>query len=117
MSGGESSAVDRLLEALGIDAASYQSYVAGALAEQLSLSKHHRQPIKAEDLLRLLWNSPHVCANCGRRPPEVKLHIDHVFPASRGGSSRFENLQLLCADCNLRKSNKIEVKGLWLSSV
>ena len=166
------SAVEGLLEALGIDASSYQAFVAGALAEQLvsvlaeavaanpehksralwdrpegrklfrgilsavtgrswsvedeeqlfervrlSLTVHDRKPVQAEDLLRLLWNAPHVCASCGKRPPEVRLHVDHVFPASRGGSSKFENLQLLCAGCNLRKSDKIEVKGLWLNSV
>jgi 5-methylcytosine-specific restriction enzyme A len=165
-------AVDGLLDALGIDAASYQGFVAGALAEQLvsvlanavatdpdhrakalwdrpdgrkrfrsivrgttgrgwsdedeerlfervrlALTDHDREPIRAEDLLRLLWNSPHVCTNCGKCPPEIKLHVDHVFPASRGGSSRFGNLQFLCAECNLRKSNKIEVGDLWLNSV
>lgn len=170
-SGGDS-AIDGLLDALGIDAASYQRFVAWALAEQLvsaltravdhspdhverplwdrpdgrkrfrrilrdttgrnwssedeaclfervhlALTDHERKPVHAEDLLRLLWNSPHVCAKCGRHPPEVTLHVDHVFPASRGGSSRFENLQFLCAECNLRKSNKLEVVDLWLNSV
>jgi 5-methylcytosine-specific restriction endonuclease McrA len=43
--------------------------------------------------------------------------VDHVFPASRGGGSKFENLQFLCADCNLRKSNKLEQEDLWLNSV
>ncbi len=82
-----------------------------------ALVDHDRKPIRIEDLLRLLWNLPHVCVKCGRRPPEVKLHVDHIFPASRGGSSKYENLQFLCAECNLRKSNKIEVEDLWLSSV
>lgn len=84
---------------------------------RLALIDHDRKPIRAEDLLRLLWNAPHVCVNCGRRPPDVKLHIDHVFPASRGGSSKYKNLQFLCAECNLRKSNKLEQEDLWLSSV
>jgi 5-methylcytosine-specific restriction enzyme A len=84
---------------------------------QRQLSKHDRKPIRAEDLFRLLWNSPHECVKCGRKPPEVKLHIDHILPASRGGSSDFGNLQFLCAECNLRKSNKIEVEDLWLSSL
>jgi 5-methylcytosine-specific restriction endonuclease McrA len=83
----------------------------------LALVEHDRQPIPAEDLLRLLWNTPHVCVRCDRKPPEIKLHVDHIFPVSRGGTSRFPNLQLLCAECNLRKSNKLEQEGLWLSSV
>jgi catechol 2,3-dioxygenase-like lactoylglutathione lyase family enzyme len=78
---------------------------------------HHRKPIRAEDLLRLLWNTPHVCMRCGRRPPEIKLHVDHAFPASRAGSSKYANLQFLCADCNLTKSKKLEQEALWLRSV
>jgi 5-methylcytosine-specific restriction endonuclease McrA len=79
--------------------------------------QHDRKPIRTDDLLRLLWTTPHVCARCGRRPPEIKLHVDHVFPASRGGSSQYDNLQFLCADCNLTKSNKLEQEDLWLRSV
>jgi 5-methylcytosine-specific restriction endonuclease McrA len=75
---------------------------------------HFRKQITYEELLRLLINSPLKCAKCGKTPPEVKLHIDHKFPASKGGSSQFENLQFLCADDNLKKSNKLEQSNLWL---
>lgn len=84
---------------------------------RLAMTDHERKPIAAEDLLRLLWNLPHICTRCGRKPPEVKLHIDHIFPASRGGTSKFDNLQFLCAKCNLSKSNKLEQEDLWLDSV
>jgi len=84
---------------------------------RLALVEHNRLPVGAEDLLRLLWNTPHVCAYCGKAPPEITLHVDHVFPASRGGSSKFDNLQFLCATCNLKKSNKLEQGDLWLNSV
>ena len=79
--------------------------------------KHYRQPITYEELLRLLINSPLKCANreCGKAPPEVKLHIDHIFPASRGGSSKFENLRFLCEKCNLTKSAKLERSKIWIS--
>lgn len=78
--------------------------------------KHFRQPITYNELLRLLVNSPLKCANpaCGKAPPEVKLHIDHRFPASRGGSSKFENLQFLCETCNLQKSDRLQKSDLWL---
>jgi len=84
---------------------------------KLAGDKHHRKPIQYGDLLRLLWNKPHQCADCKRRPPEVVLHVDHIFPASRGGSSSYDNLQFLCRDCNLRKSNRLEEADLWLDSV
>ena len=78
--------------------------------------KHYRKPITYGELFRLLINSPLECANetCRMAPPEVKLHIDHRFPSSKGGSSKFENLQFLCESCNLKKSNKLERSDIWL---
>lgn len=43
------------------------------------------------------------CTYCGRRPPEVILHIDHVIPWSKGGRTDIENLRAACADCNIGK--------------
>ena len=33
--------------------------------------------------------------------------IDHVIPLSRGGTHEWDNVQLLCRGCNIKKSNKI----------
>ena len=35
----------------------------------------------------------------------IELHIDHIIPWSKGGETVLENLQTLCSDCNLGKSN------------
>lgn len=77
---------------------------------------HYRQQITYEEFLRLLINTPLKCSNptCNKTPPDVVLHIDHIFPSSRGGTSKFENLRFLCAECNLKKSDKIERSNLWL---
>ena len=77
-------------------------------------SAHHRKQLQYGEVLRLLWNVPHRCAKCGEEPPEVCLHIDHIFPASKGGSSKFENLQFLCAKHNLQKSDKVFGGKPWL---
>lgn len=48
------------------------------------------------------------CNKCGRSPakdPGVVLHIDHITPWSKGGETVIENLETLCSDCNLGKSN------------
>ena len=46
------------------------------------------------------------CVKCGSTK---NLHFDHVLPYSLGGASIIAaNVQLLCAQCNLAKSNKIE---------
>lgn len=48
------------------------------------------------------------CELCGRAPPEVVLHVDHIIPKSKAPELRYEikNLQVLCGDCNLGKSNR-----------
>jgi len=51
------------------------------------------------------------CLCCGAKPPEVVLHVDHVKPRSLYPELELEldNLQILCKDCNLGKSNKDEI--------
>jgi 5-methylcytosine-specific restriction endonuclease McrA len=88
----------------------------GALFERVKAEKstHFRRPVPYEEYLKLLWQVPLVCIKCGRRPPEVVLHVDHIVPASRGGHSKRPNLQFLCSEENLMKSNSREVTGPWL---
>jgi hypothetical protein len=46
------------------------------------------------------------CQMCGASQSEgVTLHVDHILPVSHGGLTALENLQTLCADCNLGKGN------------
>ncbi|MGB2762747.1 MAG: HNH endonuclease [Minisyncoccales bacterium] len=44
------------------------------------------------------------CAECGSRE---KLEYDHIIPISKGGSSTVRNIELLCENCNRKKSSKI----------
>lgn len=46
------------------------------------------------------------CVECGVNKDETSLHIDHILPVSQGGSDELDNLQTLCQDCNLAKSNR-----------
>jgi 5-methylcytosine-specific restriction endonuclease McrA len=87
------------------------------LFERVKLQKqtHDRKPVTYEQYVRLLWQVPLKCVFCGRAPPDVVLHVDHIFPASRGGSSLRKNLQFLCAEHNLRKSNNLEGGKPWLN--
>lgn len=50
------------------------------------------------------------CCLCGKSPakdPSVELHIDHIFPWSKGGETVIDNLQTLCSVCNLGKGNLV----------
>ena len=42
----------------------------------------------------------YCCVKCGSKK---NLEIHHIIPDARDGSSRLENLQLLCRDCNRMK--------------
>ena len=44
------------------------------------------------------------CAECGSN---FDLQYDHILPVAHGGATTIENLQLLCAECNRRKSDSI----------
>jgi len=50
------------------------------------------------------------CLLCGRKPPSIVLHVDHIKPRSKYPELELEitNLQVLCEECNLGKSNKDE---------
>lgn len=37
----------------------------------------------------------------------IKMTIDHIFPRSKGGSNRLDNLQPMCYDCNVEKGDKV----------
>ena len=46
-----------------------------------------------------------TCVYCGRKPPDVELELEHIFPVSRGGTSEMENLTCSCQQCNRGKVN------------
>jgi 5-methylcytosine-specific restriction enzyme A len=57
--------------------------------------------------MQILQRDSFQCVYCGRKPPDVKLEIDHIIPFSKGGSNDISNLQTLCFDCNRGKSNHL----------
>lgn len=46
------------------------------------------------------------CAICGRHFEFEDMQADHIKPWSKGGRTVPENCQMLCRDCNIKKSNK-----------
>ena len=51
----------------------------------------------------------YTCVECGARKEDgATLHVDHKIPVSKGGTDELDNLQTLCSDCNLNKSDVIQ---------
>lgn len=46
-----------------------------------------------------------VCLKCGKHFDLEEMQADHITPWSKGGKTNLENCQMLCAECNRRKSN------------
>ena len=46
-----------------------------------------------------------ICPKCGKHFEIEEMHADHITPWSKGGKTTAENCQMLCADCNRRKSD------------
>lgn len=59
-----------------------------------------------------LKQSGGCCTLCGARASDgVSLHVDHIIPRSVSPEKELDlnNLQILCEDCNLGKSNRDEI--------
>jgi len=48
-----------------------------------------------------------ICSHCQSIVGRREVEIDHLLSVSSGGSSKEENLQILCKKCNRRKNSKI----------
>lgn len=46
-----------------------------------------------------------ICPMCGKHYELKEMQADHITPWSKGGRTTADNCQMLCADCNRRKSN------------
>lgn len=45
-----------------------------------------------------------ICPYCKKFFDEKQMHADHIRPWSKGGKTEYSNLQMLCKECNLKKS-------------
>jgi 5-methylcytosine-specific restriction endonuclease McrA len=65
-------------------------------------SRHIPRSIRVDVLRR----DNYRCVFCGVSAKKAELQIDHIIPFSHGGNNTINNLQTLCSDCNLGKSNR-----------
>lgn len=55
--------------------------------------------------VQVLMRDGNKCRLCGIIVTGENIHFDHIKPWSRGGETTLDNLQVLCAEHNLAKSN------------
>lgn len=78
--------------------------------ETIKLKKNISRNINLRLRFKVMSRDKFKCVKCGRSPAthnNVFLHIDHRTPYSKDGEPIMENLQTLCSDCNLGKSDEI----------
>lgn len=76
---------------------------------KVGYKKENTRNVPLSIRLEVLSRDKFRCVFCGKSPATdigTKLHIDHIVPFASGGKSVLENLQTLCEECNLGKSNK-----------
>ncbi len=72
------------------------------------LRQKERSRITAGVRSKVLARDSYRCRHCGISTDlGAVLHVDHIIPISKGGTSDLDNLQTLCQDCNLGKSDQL----------
>lgn len=67
------------------------------------MSKPKRKGISAKTRFEVFKRDQFVCQYCGKHPPLVILHLDHIVPVAEGGQDNFDNFITSCETCNFGK--------------
>ena len=95
-----------------LEAFTIYANAAGSAAPVVHENVEGRRFTGRDPSIRLRWKvlqrDRFTCRGCGASPAlkaGIQLHVDHIFPWSKGGETVFENLQTLCSVCSLGKSS------------
>ena len=69
-------------------------------------SNSKRKPLDSRLRHECFKRDNYKCLDCGATKEKTILHADHILPVSQGGTDELDNLQTLCENCNLAKSNR-----------
>ena len=89
-----------------IDGWFYYNFIKNSEKIVLASENSNRNSRKiSQNVKDKVWNRDQgKCIECGSNE---KLEFDHIIPFSKGGSNTYRNIQLLCEECNRKKSNQI----------
>ena len=76
------------------------------LSDRTLFEKLNLRTFDPDDMRVAYERQKGVCPICRGSFAFEEMRGDHIKPWSKGGKTRPENLQMLCADCNARKSDK-----------
>jgi len=82
-------------------------------AHNIVMNNTHRRRQKVSDAaehipISALKKAAKFCPYCGQEfTPEIKKHLDHIWPLSTGGPHVLWNVIVCCAACNLTKNDKL----------
>lgn len=72
--------------------------------------KVERQRVTEKLRYQVMRRDGFRCQLCGATQADgVKLHVDHIIPISKGGTSDIDNLRTLCEICNRGKGDQLEL--------
>jgi hypothetical protein len=74
-------------------------------AVKSSKAARQRDGVSPKRRWQVLARDSFTCTYCGRKPPDVALHVDHKVSVNDGGSDELDNLLTACDKCNLGKSD------------
>ncbi len=78
----------------------------GSIIAVADRSRRHARGVPLLTNRTLFQRDRHLCLYCGHQYAPSQLTRDHVFPASRGGLSAWENCVTACRACNQRKDDR-----------
>lgn len=61
--------------------------------------------VSKELRFKVLCRDNFTCQYCGRKAPDAELEVDHIYPVSKGGKAREDNLVTSCISCNSGKKD------------
>jgi 5-methylcytosine-specific restriction endonuclease McrA len=80
-----------------------------------ALINQNSSKVTLGEIKKLIKDSNNICFWCDKEVPEGKIHLDHIYPLSKGGTHTIDNIVIACATCNIKKNDKDP--EIWVEQV